>query len=576
VSFTPIPQRIEQQIRAALTAAQQAGKLPATVEAASLMVAMNRPKKADQGDYASPVAMALAKPLGMKPLDIAAALAEHLPTTDLLGKVVVAPPGYLNLWLNREWTRAQIETIVTQGERVFDQDLGRGRRVNVEFVSANPTGPLHIGRTRGAVVGDSIARLMEACGWNVFREYYFNNGGRQMTQLGLSLRARYLQALGEPAELPEDGYQGAYLIEMGQRLAAEKGAAWRNEDWPPFKEYAEAEIFKNIEATLARINVKFDLFFPELSLYGEPIEQVRRQLEERGYLYSAVTRDGAPAEEVAKAKTANLAPAVWFKSTAFGDVEDRVIIRSNEEPTYVLPDIAYHVNKLSRGFDWLIDIFGSDHFTEAQTVNRGIQALGLDADKITVVLTQWVHLLREGQQVGMSTRRGEMVTLDDLINEIGADAVRYFMLNRSADATINFDLDLALKQSNENPVFYIQNAHVRCAGILRQVEERGYSANWDDGADLSLLSDEETAFALKMLELPEQLVFAHDTIAPHQIAFWALDLARAFHPLYDNYRVLHSEVPENVARARLRLYRAAKLVFKRVLTLMGMTAPERM
>ncbi|MBZ0318204.1 MAG: arginine--tRNA ligase [Anaerolineae bacterium] len=573
MTFTPIPQRIEGFVRDAIAAAQQAGKLPA---ADAIAVPINRPKKADQGDYACPAPMALAKTFGLKPLDIAQTIADHMPQNELLREVIVAAPGFLNFWLNRDWVREQIHTIIKADDKIFQQDIGKNRRVNVEFLSANPTGPLHVGRTRGAVVGDGIARLMEMCGWNVYREYYFNNGGRQMTLLGQSLQARYLQALGIDAELPKGGYEGEYHSDMGQKLAGEKGDEWKNADWSVFKEYAEQEIFRNIENTLDRLGIHFDLFFPELSLYGEPVEQVRAELEKRGYLYYSPTRHGASEEDVAAAKAKNLAPALWFKSTEFGDDEDRIILRSTGEPTYVLPDIAYHVNKLGRGFDLCIDIFGSDHFTEAQTVNRGLQALGYDADKVKVVLTQWVQLMREGQPVGMSTRKGEVVNLDDLINEIGPDAVRYFMLNRSTDATINFDLGLAVKASNENPVFYIQNAHVRCAGILRQVEERGYPNDWDKDADLSLLGESETAFILKMLEFPDQLVFAHDNLAPHQMAFWALDLARAFHPLYDEIRVLHSEVPEDVAKARLKMYRAAKIVFKRVLTLMGMTAPERM
>lgn len=575
MTFTPIPQRLENLIRQAIVAAQKSGKLPAA-DIALLAVPINRPKKSDQGDYACPAAMALTKTFNLKPLDIAQIIADHLPKDEVLDNVVVVPPGFLNLWINRAWARQQINTILEAGEKVFQQDLGKGRRVMVEFVSANPTGPLHVGRTRGAVVGDGIARLFEMCNWNIHREYYFNNGGRQMMLLGQSIQARYLQALGIDAKLPEGGYEGTYHMDMGQKIAGEVGNTLKDADWSVFKDYAEKEIFRSIEHTLDRIGIHFDLFFPELSLYGEPVEKVRAELEKRGYLYHSPTRHGAPEEEVAQAKAKNLAPALWFKSTEFGDAEDRIIIRSNGEPTYALPDIAYHVDKLGRGFDLIVDVFGSDHFTEAQTVNRGIQALGLDADKIKVVLTQWVHLMRDGQPVGMSTRKGEIVVLDDLIDEIGADAVRYFMLNRSADATINFDLDLALKASNENPVFYIQNAHVRCAGILRQVEERGYPADWDKDADLSLLGETETAFVLKMLEFPEQLVFAMDNLAPHQIAFWALDLARAFHPLYDEIRVLHTEVPENVAKARLKMYRAAKVVFNRVLTLMGMTAPERM
>lgn len=576
MSFEPIPQQIETHIQAAITRAQTAGDLPTPSELDGISVPVNRPKKDDQGDYAVPVAMALAKPFRMKPLDIANTIQQHLADDDLYERVEVAPPGFINIWLNPRWLQAQVENIIRAGETVFGQNIGQERKVNVEFVSANPTGPVHVGRTRGAVVGDSIARLLEACGWKVHREYYFNNGGRQMMLLGESLRARYLQALGQQAEVPEEGYQGDYLVAMAQKLKDEVSDSWQGKDWQPFKDYAENENFANIKATLKRIGVEFDLFFAELDLYEKAIWEVQQHLEAGGHLYQAVYREGASEEEIAKAERENAGEATWFRSTAFDDTEDRVLIRSNGEPTYVLPDVAYHVNKIERGFDRIIDIFGSDHFTEAQTVNRALQALGYDVSKIDVVITQWVHLLRGGEQVGMSTRKGEFVALDDLIDEIGSDAIRYFMLARSPDNTLNFDLDLAVKQSNENPVYYIQNAHVRCCGILRQVAERGYADNWDEGADLSLLNEDEMAFVRKLIELPEILVFAHDSLAAHQLAFWALDLARLFHPMYDQYRVLHGDVPDEVAKARLRLYRAAKVVFARVLTLMGMNAPERM
>ncbi len=573
MSFTPLPYQIEDIVREAIQNAQTQGNLP---EAEDLTVPVSRSKRADQGQY-SVACMAFARPFKMKPLDIANTIAESLPESGLILKVDVAPPGFLNFHLSEAWLVEQVNAIINAGETVFKQNIGQNKVVNVEFVSANPTGPVHVGRTRGAVVGDGIARLMEACGWQVHREYYFNNGGRQMQMLGETLKIRYQQALGQNVELEKDHYQGDYMIEMGKALVAEHGDGWLDKSWEDFKLVAENQIFDMIKATMKRIGVKFDLFFNELSVYeDESVWAVRDQLAERGHTYLAKTRDGASEEEVAEAEEKGYTPATWFRSTSFGDIEDRVIVRSNGDPTYVLPDVAYHINKISRGFDRMIDIFGSDHFTEAQTVNRALEALGHNPENIDVVLTQWVHLVRDGEVVGMSTRAGQYVTLDELIDEIGPDAVRYFMLNRSTDSTINFDLSLAVKQSNENPVFYIQNAHVRCAGIFRQIEAREYPENWDDGADLNLLNEEEREFVMKMLELPEILHFAHDNIAPHHLAIWAHDLARAFHPMYERSRVLHTEVPEDVAKARLRLYRAAQIVFKRVLNLMGMSAPEVM
>lgn len=573
MSFKPIQDGIVSLIEAAISQAQTAGDLPNSLETAPDIPV----KPAKQGNYASPVAMASAKLFKMKPLDIAAAIAKHLPADERIERAEVAPPGFLNFYLNDEWVQQQVEMIIEAGDEVFQLDIGKNRKTMVEFVSANPTGPLHIGRARGAVVGDAIARLLEITGWNVHREYYFNNGGAQMEKLGKSLQIRYLQELGQDIQFPKDGYRGDYLIDYAKQLIGEHGEAWKDKDWQVFKDYAEKVIFKDIEKTLERIGIKFDLYFNELSLYDDDsLWKVRDELQKRGHLYEAVTRDGASEEDVVKAKRQKLSAATWFRSTALGDTEDRVLVRGNGDPTYVLPDIAYHVNKLERGFDRVVDVFGSDHFTEAQTVNRGLQALGLDADKIEVVLTQWVHLIRGGKKDAGSTRRGVIITVDEVVDEVGVDSLRYFMLSRSADNTINFDLDLAVTQSNENPVYYIQNAHVRCAGIIRQLAERDYADDWDEGADLSLLNEEEMEFVLKMLEMPEQLVLAHDNLAPHQIAFWALDLARLFHPMYERSRVLHSEVEDDVAKARMRLFRAAKVIFKRVLLLLGMSAPEEM
>lgn len=567
----PLPQQIQSLIRTALMAAQENGTLPAFELPAEISV--TPPKKAEQGDYASPVALALAKPTGKKPLEIAEAIQKHFPPSDFIQSVDVAPPGFVNLRLSEDWVRQQVEVIIEAGENFGKQDIGQGKRAQVEFVSANPTGPLHIGRTRGAILGDTLANLLTECGWQVEREYYFNNAGAQMMKLGNSLKARYLQVLGQEAAIPEGGYEGAYLITMAEELKNEVGDNWLDKDWIPFKEYAEARIFKMIGNTLARVGIKFDNFFNEQSVYDDgSIWEVLKQLREKGHIYEAITRENATEKDIEKAKIENWTkPAVWFRSSAFGDEEDRIVVRSNDEPTYVLPDIAYHINKLNRGYARIVDIFGTDHIVESKTVARGLEALGYDASKIDVILHQFVTF---GDK--MSMRKGHFVTLDALIDEVGSDVVRYFMLARSAESHLDFDFDKAKEQSNENPVYYIQNAHVRCCGIFRQVIEQGKPQNWDEGADLSLLGKSELTFIRKALELPEQIVFAYDNLAPHQIAFWALDLARTFHPLYDEVRVLHSDVSEDVARARLRFYHMARVVFARVLTLMGMTTPERM
>lgn len=568
----PIPQQIESLLMDALQAAQDSGALPEFPLPVGIPI--SPPKRPEHGDYATSIALALVKLLGRRPLEIATAIQQHLPANDLISSAEAVAPGYVNLRLNENWIRAQVETIVREGGAAFRQDFGAGKRAQVEFVSANPTGPLHIGRTRGAILGDSLANLLTECGFAVEREYYFNNAGRQMEILGKSLQARYLQALGLPAVLPDEAYQGDYLIEIGVQLKREVGDAWKDRDWEAFKQYAEAEIFRRITATLKRVNVVHDYFFNEQSVYDDgSVWEVLEQLKAAGYAYEAVWREGASEEEIAKAKAENSGKAIWFRSTAFHDTEDRVLVKANGDPTYALPDIAYHINKLERGFDRLLNVLGSDHLHEAQTVRRGLEALGYDTSRLHVVFHQFVTF---GELGRMSTRAGNYVTLDDLIDEVGADAVRYFMLARSPNSHFEFDFELAKQQSRENPVYYIQNAHVRCCGIFRQVAERGLPDNWDEGADLSKLGAAELTFVRKMLELPEQIALAYKELAPHQIAFYALDLARSFHPLYEEVRVLSSEVPEEVARARLRFYRAAQITFAYVLKLMGMSAPERM
>jgi arginyl-tRNA synthetase len=564
----PIPQQIQDLIQQAAQAAQAAGALPPFDLPPAIPV--SPAKNPGQGDYGSPLAMSLAKALGQKPLDIAAVLAQHLPPHPMIAEAAAAAPGFLNFRLDESWLLSQAEVMMSEGPAYFQQNIGGGERAQVEFVSANPTGPLHIGRTRGAILGDALARLLEACGWVVEREYYFNNAGRQMEILGLSLRARYLQALGRPADLPEKGYQGSYLVEMAEELKTEVGEAWAESDWGPFKDYAEKQIFAMIQATLARVRIRHDHYFNENSLYdSRAVWETLEKLKAAGYVYEAIGREGSEEDESAQA---GKLPATWFRSTALGDGEDRVLVKSNGDPTYLLPDIAYHMNKLDRGYARAYNILGADHVVEAQGVARGLRALGYPAERVQVLIHQFVTF-EEGK---MSTRGGNYVTLDDLVDEVGVDVVRYFMLARSPNSHLQFDFDLAKQQSNDNPVYYIQNAHVRCSGIFRQVAERGYPENWDAGADLALWGPAERRFLRKALELPEVMHLAYHQAEPHQIAFWTLELARLFHPLYDEVRVLHSEVGEDVARARLRFYRLARGVFAYALGLMGMDAPERM
>lgn len=563
-----LPSAHAQLIRAAITAAQQAGDLP-PFDLPEIEI--KPPRNPEQGDYACAISLALAKTLGKKPLDVAQGIAAHVPPAPFVESVEVVAPGFINFRLSKDWLRAQVDAILAPDSDFGTLDIGAGKRAQVEFVSANPTGPLHIGRSRGAVVGDTLARLLAAAGYTVEREYYFNNAGMQMQNLGKSLRVRYLQELGRHTD-DELMYKGDYLLDFAKSLVAEQGDALIEADWQPFKEYAEKKMFEMIRATLARIDIHHDHFFNENALYdNNAVWDTLRELEARGHVYESAVREGESEEVIAQNK--DLAPAKWFRSTTFGDKEDRVLVKSDGSPTYTLPDIAYHMDKLARGFDVLANILGADHIVEHQVVKYGVEALGGDASKIHVVIMQFVRLIRDGREYKMSTRAGNYETLDDLIDQTSPDAVRYILLARNTNSRLDFDLDLAVKQTNENPVYYIQYAYVRCAGILREAQVRGFD---DSGADLSLLGDEELAFVRKVLSIGEEIAYAVTTYQPHVIAFYALDLANAFHPMYDRVRVFGEGIPQDVARARLRFYRVGLLAFERVLRLMGMTTPERM
>ena len=556
----------------AIRAAQAAGDLPAFESPA---IEITAPKRADQGDYASNIAMKLTKLANQPAPAIAQAIIKHLPQADFIASVVLAG-AFINFTLSKTFVEQQIEAVIAEGDSLFTLEIGKGKRAQVEFVSANPTGPLTVGRSRGGIVGDAMARVLDAAGYQVEREYYFNNAGNQMVMLGNSLKVRYLQALDKPVIVPGKDdttfYQGDYLIDYAKDLIAEQGEALVDADWKPFKEYVEKRIFDWIKGSLARVGIEHNVFFNEDSLYQDrTVWKALEDLKAQGHIYSASEWEGATEEE--KAKAAHLTPAQWFRSSTFEDDKDRILVRGDGTPTYTLPDIAYHRNKIERGFDLLVNVLGADHGSQYKVVQYAMTALGLDPSKIHVIIIQMVRFVKDGQPFKGSTRRGVYETLDELIDEVGADAIRYHLLARSSSTQMNFDLNEVVKQSNDNPVYYIQNAHVRCAGIFREAEARGVT---DEGADLSLLTTDELILVRKILEMGDVIETAVDKFEPHRIAFYAQELAAIFHPLYDRARVLHSEVPADVAKARLRLYRAAQIAFKRLLTLMGMTAPDRM
>ncbi len=567
---------LEKAIAAALGSAQAAGELPPFAPPA---IPVSSPRRAGQGDWAYP-AMGLAKYARRKPLEIAQIIAEQLPALDFVQAIDILPPGFINFTLCPSYLRQQVDAILCEGESVFQLEIGAGKSAQVEFVSANPSGPITIGHTRGAVIGDAMARLLEAAGYQVQREYYYNNAGNQMIALGESLKLRYLEQLGETVSFPDGYYLGDYLIEVAAALAAEHADALRGRDWQFFRDIAERHMFAWIKRSLAAVDILHDNFYNETSLFESGRAwQTLDALSGRGYLYESTHREGAGAAEIADITAKGYQPATWFRSSAFGDEKDRVMVKSGGEPTYTLPDIAYHRHKLERGFDIAVIVLGTDHFSQSQVVKYGLQALGLDPAPIHVIFVQMVRAVRWNEARGafetvkQSKRAGDFDTLDDLVAMTSADAVRYHMLARSPNSQLDFDVDQVVKQSNENPVYYIQNAYVRCAGIFREAQERGFS---DDDADLSLLGAEELRFLRKALELGNVIEQAALAYEPHKIAFFAQELAAVFHPIYDSVRVLHSEVPPPVAKARLRFYRAAAVLFRRLLSLMGMTAPERM
>jgi arginyl-tRNA synthetase len=541
-------------IRSAILAAQTAGTLP-TFDIPVLKI--DRPKRADQGDYASAVAMQVQKLAGKPPLEIAKAIAAHMAATPFIGAVEVAPPGFLNIRLSDAWIAVQVEHVLQAGDRVFQSSRGAGKKAQVEYVSANPTGPLSVHRIRGGVIGDTLANLLAAVGYEVTREYYFNNAGRQMDVLGASVQARYREMLDLPHEFPKDGYRGLYIRMIAATLIALRGDSMKDAPVSDFRMVAAKAVFERIRMSMHRVNIKHDVFFNETSLYEDgAVWSTVEALRQGGYAY-------------------DLDNAVWFKSTLLGDEKDRVIVKKTGEPTYRLPDMAYHKNKLERGFDLIVDIFGADHAATAPQVLLGVRALGYDPSIVRTVIHQMIELAEGGETKRMSTRKGDFVELDELIDDVGPDAVRYFMLAQNPNTAMTFDLSLAREQGDENPVYRIQNAHVRCAGIMRKAAEAGVT---DDGADLSKLGTDELAFVRKMLELEEVIDRAVTDLSPQDLAYFALNLAGEFHPLYDRVRVLseNEPIPADVQKARLRFYRAAKVVFARTLILMGMSAPEFM
>jgi len=552
-------ERITELLGAAFARAKTAGQLKSEQPP---IITVEAPRDPSHGDAATNLAMVLARAEGKPPRAIAEIIRSHFDPGDDVTEVTIAGPGFINFRLAPGFWHRQLMRAARAGDQFWYPQIGNGRRINVEFLSANPTGPLTVGHGRNAVLGDAIAAIHQATGFQVVREYYFNNGGRQMRMLAESVRARYMQELGHDVPLPEDGYQGEYIRDIAHSLVERNGN--RLIDGAPqelFKNAAEIAIFADIRHTCERLSISFDVYTNELDLIrGGLIDAVVEGLRERGLV---AEYDGA----------------VWLRGEPLGLPKDRVLIRSGpeREPTYRTPDIAYHIEKLKRGFDLIVDIFGADHIAEHEGVVAAVRALGHDVSTIRAIIYQFVTLTRGGEKVKMSTRKATYVTLDELIDEVGPDVVRFFFLFRKSDTHLDFDIDLAKRQAPENPVFYVQYAHARLASVFREAEKAGLVLPAaPEGIDLTLLSEEELSLARRLLDLPDVIRGSVEDLEPHRIPFYLLELAGEFHRYYNKpaNRIIGAD--QELSRARLFLAGLIRRGFASGLRLLGVSAPERM
>ncbi|ADL67796.1 arginyl-tRNA synthetase [Thermoanaerobacterium thermosaccharolyticum DSM 571] len=526
-------------------------------------IEIEEPKEKQFGDLSINTAMVMAKSAKMPPRKIAEIIKDGLKLKGtLIDKVEIAGPGFMNFYLSEDYKVEALKLIKRKGSDYGRVNIGNGKKVQVEFVSANPTGPMHMGNARGGALGDALSSILDYAGYDVTREFYINDAGNQIEKFGLSLEARYLELLGEHAEVPEGGYHGDDIIERAKEFLELYGDKYKDaapEDRR--KALVQYGLKKNIEKLkedLEAYGIEYDVWFSENTLHesGE-VESVIDELKEKGYTYE---KDGA----------------LWFKETLFGAEKDDVLVRANGYPTYLASDIAYHKNKfVKRGFDWVIDIWGADHHGHVAPMKGAMKALGIDPDKLDVLLMQLVRLMKGKEVVKMSKRTGKMVTLRDLIDEVGKDAARFFFNMRSADSAVDFDMDLAVEQSNENPVFYVQYAHARICSIIRQLKDDGINTDDLKDVDLNLLNEEaEIDLIKKLAYLPEEVTIAAKTMAPHRITRYILDVASLFHTFYNSCRV--RGVDEELMKARIVLIDSTRIVIKNVLDMLKITAPEKM
>ena len=526
-------------------------------------ILVERPKTESRGDWATNAAMKFSKLFGLKPLDLAAKLEAEIERGSVIEEIEIVPPGFLNFRLTDNWIAETIGTVIERGEAYGSSGLGKGKRVQVEFVSANPTGPLHLGHGRGGAVGDVLSRILSFSGWNVEREYYINDAGSQMENLGKSTQSRYfaMYERGDEAPFPEDGYPGDYIDGIARAIAEEHGNQLLTmplcETLPLFRDKTCELVLAMIERDLADFGIKFDVWFSEKSLYNDDlVDRTIARLKSNGYAYD---HEGA----------------VQFRATAFGDDKDRVMIRSNGAPTYFTSDTAYLLNKYEREFDLLIYIWGADHHGYVPRIRSVNKALGKDDASLDFLLIQFVSLLRDGEPVAMSKRAGTFVTLREVMDEVGRDATRFSFVNRKCDSHLDFDLEVAKKTSADNPVYYVQYAHARICSILREAESRGISVPELSSVDLGLLRDPSEAKLVKELSrFPEEVASAASNLEPHRIAFYATALAEAFHAFYNKGKVLGES--RDITNARLILAEASRITIANALRLLGVSAPEKM
>ncbi len=540
----------------AASEAQKLGKLPSVALPEAYI---ERPQNPEYGDYASSFPLKLARATRAKPMTIAEDLVGLMATGAEIDSIVATPPGFINFTLKSNWLTDQIESILLAGDAYGNIDLGRGARVQVEFVSVNPTGPLHVGHGRGAILGSTLANVLATAGHKVEKEYYINDAGSQIDAFYHSLYARYQQCLGIDVEMPSDGYLGSYMVDLAKEVIAEEGDKFHTMPEPEavlqLGQLGLDKMLRQIKADLELLGVSFDVWFSERSLYDRGQYQTAMSLLHQGG-YIAEKED-----------------ATWFVSTALGEDKDNVVVRGDGSPTYFAADIAYHYNKfVERKFDKVINIWGADHQGHVSRMKAVVGALGINPEQLEVIISQMVTLCRGGEVVRISKRSGDIITLREVVEEVGSDACRFFFLSRSANSQMDFDMELAKKESPDNPVYYVQYAHARIASILRLAQQKGI--DYSDG-DVSLITTEpELILIRKLLLLPELVETVARTLEPHHLPYYAQDLATVFHGFYKQCRVVSQN--EALTKARLKLVEAAKIVLAKTLHLMGMTAPEKM